>query len=150
MTSDDPIDPASPHRRVLARCSLVPPDGPDGLRQARAWMRRTVHRLVPGAGLSWICDVVMVLDELVSNALLHGRGCRGVLVTLDDWCLVVQVTDATTTPARLLDTATRAVSGLRLIERASTRWGQSATAGGKTVWAEVPRPRTAVPVARPI
>ncbi|MDT8914492.1 ATP-binding protein [Amycolatopsis sp. PS_44_ISF1] len=139
MTSSNSTESAPSQPGVTARCSLSPAAGPDGPRQVRAWVRRTVSRLLPGVGASWVSDVVMVLDELVSNALRHGRGCRNVQVTLGEDHIVLQVTDASPAPARLVDTAVRRVSGLRLIEQACTRWGQGAARGGKTVWAELPR-----------
>ncbi len=138
MTGNDEPKPLALHPPVTARCSLTPDAGMDGLRQTRAWTRATLDRLLPGVDTTWVCDVVMVLDELMSNAVQHGWGCRQVQLSLHDRRILLQVTDASTAPARLLDSAVRGVSGLRLIENISTRWGQDVTARGKTVWAELP------------
>jgi two-component sensor histidine kinase len=78
-------------------------------------------------------DVLLVLDELASNALLHGTGHRRVVLTVQDDTAVLEVADDNPEPAALRVDG----MGLQLVESLSSRWGQRSTGSGKTVWARV-------------
>ncbi|MCX9193317.1 hypothetical protein C3Y87_18295 [Carbonactinospora thermoautotrophica] len=88
-------------------------------------------------------EVVVVVSELVSNALQHGI-IPGEL-RLREACgqLYVEVRDANPTiphlrPAEPLEEKGR---GLRLVEALSQRWGARRTETGKSVWCQFPLPR---------
>ena len=90
-------------------------------------------------------DVVLVVSELVTNALLHAR--TPMTVHLDDeekGTVRLAVTDAS--PQALqerhfsVDSGTG--RGLRLLASLASEWGVEWHDGGKTVWCRVPLGRT--------
>ncbi len=83
-------------------------------------------------------DAVLVLDELVSNALRHGLTPGRVRLTRDAGHLRVEVTDASDVPARPRPPDRTGGRGLVLVAACSRQWGQWRHDTGKTVWAEVP------------
>ncbi len=104
--------------------------------------RRLVSDLMT-AGIydSAVCDVALVISELLSNALRHAAPLPGsqirVAWRIDEESVQVSVSDGggMTVPGG---------RGLRIVERLSRRWGTSTGDAGTTVWAEVPvRPVTA-------
>ncbi|WNI21304.1 SpoIIE family protein phosphatase [Streptomyces sp. ITFR-16] len=111
------------------------------------------RRLVRGRLLDWeLPDAVeaaeLMVSELVTNAVRHGRthhiGLR--LVRTD--ALLCEVSDDEPAPATLLGVSAddEAGRGLVVVDSLAREWGTSSTARGKTVWFElapsrVPRPR---------
>ncbi len=88
-------------------------------------------------------DVVVVVSELVSNALRHGTVPHELRLREACGQLYVEVRDANPTiphlrPAELLDEKGR---GLHLVEALSQRWGARRTETGKSVWCQFPLPR---------
>lgn len=93
-------------------------------------------------------DVILMLSELVSNALVHGKGAVTVRLTLDRRCgtLTGGVTDAGPEwPRERVADAGEALAtdpfaehgrGLYLVGLLSARWGVAAEPDGvhKTVW----------------
>ena len=106
---------------------------------------------VPGPVAS---DAVLVVSELLSNALRHAEplpGCNlRVAWHLDAGSVCVSVSDGGAQTRPELGRPSRSRTGgrgLRIVERLSRRWGTRSDAAGTTVWAEVPMPQTpAVPV----
>ncbi|WP_290057653.1 ATP-binding protein [Amycolatopsis solani] len=83
--------------------------------------------------------VLLVIDELVSNAYRHTTAARELHVTRRAEHLLVEVSDrdpdATTVRACHPGSGRY---GLRLVEQLSLDWGVRADSGGKVVWALVP------------
>jgi serine phosphatase RsbU (regulator of sigma subunit)/anti-sigma regulatory factor (Ser/Thr protein kinase) len=115
---------------------LVVSDAPDAVPLAR----REVARALAGTTEADLDDVNLVVTELVTNGLLHGR--RPVLVravVVPDG-VRVEVEDSGRDLPVLPVQSTEAMTGrgLALVARVSAGWGvQPATGGGKVVWAEV-------------
>lgn len=112
----------------------------DGLRAARAVIVESLRQ--------WSIDdraanaVLDIANELMSNAVQHGRPPIAVRVELDriNGTVTVVVSDGSTAPARPLPyragLSERGL-GLRLVSQLSTSWGQRADGEGKSVWATV-------------
>jgi anti-sigma regulatory factor (Ser/Thr protein kinase) len=88
--------------------------------------------------------VVLLVSEVVTNAVLHARS--DVFLSVDDRgeTARVEVRDSSPVPPRLNRFAVESATGrgLRLLDQLSLRWGaDQATEGlGKTVWFEVGSP----------
>ena len=86
--------------------------------------------------------VVLLVSEVVTNAVLHARS--DIQVTVDDLGAIarVEVRDASPLPPRMhrfaLESATG--RGLRLLDQLSARWGAEHQPEGKVVWFEVGSP----------
>ncbi|MFI7677301.1 ATP-binding protein [Actinophytocola sp. NPDC049390] len=106
----------------------------------RVWVRRTAGDL----GDDVLTDLLLVVVELVTNAIEHGGGPRALRLTRTDTEINVEVEDAN------LDELTPGVSrfgpaahrgaGLVLVRRICRVWGvrRHPAAGGKTVWSTMP------------
>jgi anti-sigma regulatory factor (Ser/Thr protein kinase) len=79
----------------------------------------------------------LILSELVTNALRHGRAPISVRL-LRDRALICEVTDASTTSPHLRYAAStdEGGRGLFLVAQLSERWGTRYTPDGKVIWAE--------------
>ena len=94
---------------------------------------------------SAVCDVALVISELLSNALRHAAPLPGAQIRvawqIEPVSVRVAVSDggAPTVP-ELGEPGQGATGGrgLRIVERLSTKWGTSTDEDGTTVWAEVP------------
>jgi anti-anti-sigma regulatory factor/anti-sigma regulatory factor (Ser/Thr protein kinase) len=86
-------------------------------------------------------DAKLIITELVSNAVRHGKGDLRLLVLLRDRHLHLSIADASVDqPRRMLpdpDTG-EGGRGLLLVDAVATAWGSSPTADGKVVWATLP------------
>ena len=94
---------------------------------------------------SAVCDVALVISELLSNALRHAAPLpeAKIRVTwrIDSVSVQVSVSDGGGPTVPELGEPTQGATGgrgLRIVERLSSRWGTSTGADGTTVWAEVP------------
>lgn len=104
------------------------PDG--GASLARDFARRVLARSGYRGGTD---DVVLVVDELVTNAVRHGGGRPVVRLTCSADRVLVEVAD---------DGAACPVPrsgrwGLRLVGVLCDAWGVAERAGRKVVWAEL-------------
>jgi anti-sigma regulatory factor (Ser/Thr protein kinase) len=96
-----------------------------------------------------VCDVALVISELLSNALRHAAPLPGskirVAWRIDADSVQVSVSDGGGQTLPELGEPTQAATGgrgLRIVEKLSRCWGTSTGDEGTTVWAEVPvRPR---------
>ncbi|MEV6112817.1 SpoIIE family protein phosphatase [Streptomyces sp. NPDC052109] len=90
----------------------------------------------------------LILSELVTNAIRHGRGPIGVRL-LRDRTLICEVSDSSTTSPHLRYAATtdEGGRGLFLVAQLAERWGTRYTPQGKVIWAEQPLPSAGVPRA---
>ncbi|HWD02023.1 MAG TPA: ATP-binding protein [Amycolatopsis sp.] len=107
------------------------------LARIRGWARRSLRHLAPGAR----GDVLVVLDELVSNAYEHTAGPSSARLTARQHpCqVVIEVDDPVherPVPRRPGPSDLRG-RGMRLVDRLSGQWGVRDRPGGKTVWARV-------------
>ncbi|MEO3862658.1 ATP-binding protein [Acrocarpospora sp. B8E8] len=111
--------------------------------RARAFVRGVLER----AGVDEAADVLLLVSELVGNAVTHsdsGQGGRLAVVVIgcDDRVVRVEVndqgSDANKPQVRdgegLLSAGGR---GLRLVEQISRGWGWDEAGSGRTVWFEV-------------
>jgi anti-sigma regulatory factor (Ser/Thr protein kinase) len=90
--------------------------------------------------------VVLLVSELVTNAVLHARS--DVLLTVADQGGIarVEVSDASPLPPRLHNFAVESATGrgMKLLDRLAQRWGAVPRKdGGKVVWFEVGAPSEA-------
>jgi anti-sigma regulatory factor (Ser/Thr protein kinase) len=107
--------------------------------EARRWLVAFLRRfpVAPSCG----DDAVLVLSELVTNALRHGRGAVGVAAAINQrGLLYVEVSDAGDELPVKLDPDPMRVGGvgLQIVDRLSVDWGVTPFPGGKTVWARLP------------
>jgi anti-sigma regulatory factor (Ser/Thr protein kinase) len=84
---------------------------------------------------------LLVLSELVTNAVLHGAEPIEVYVSRDDDLLRIEVSDGGSrgdgvTP-RTHDDPRPGGRGLHIVNSLASRWGTTDNDGGKTVWAEI-------------
>ena len=82
---------------------------------------------------------LLVVTELLSNAVQHARAPYRLTVGFPGATVRVEVQDATEQPPRLLphDPLAERGRGLSVVQALSTRWGWTNQAGGKIVWADV-------------
>ena len=102
---------------------------------ARSWLSAFLHDQRVGASASG--DAVLIISELVTNALRHGLGeivARSALT--DGGVLYLSVTDSGQELPELLPVDPSRVGGvgLQIVDRLSSQWGISPFPGGKTVW----------------
>ncbi|MBC7270935.1 MAG: serine/threonine-protein phosphatase, partial [Streptomyces sp.] len=110
---------------------------PEAVRHARRFTRRTLR--------SWgaaehVDAALLVVSELVTNALVHTDGKVRLDLTLLSDRLRVSVADASPrTPVKPTSIGWEATGGrgLLLVEAMSTAWGSVPVSGGKQVWSEI-------------
>lgn len=116
---------------------------PQSVRAARVY----VARLVDGQDAVFRETVVLLVSELVSNAVQHGgphgpTATVGVEVAVQPDRVRVEVTDAGIGDPRLANGAVDRPSGrgLLLVDALASSWGCDRQRGGKTVWFELLTP----------
>lgn len=121
---------------ALPQLIRLEPDG-SSVAEARLFTRDCLCRW----GLEdQLADVELVVDELVTNAIRHGRGAVTLSLGRRLDRIVVQVQDPSPQqpeqeqPDLMADNG----RGLLLVEELATGWGTTPTDDGKRVWAEVP------------
>jgi anti-sigma regulatory factor (Ser/Thr protein kinase) len=83
---------------------------------------------------------VLLANELVTNAVEHGRGSAYLNATVDTGAIRLEVTDSSTVeprPSTTVSDLDERGRGLILIDALSSRWGVSPRPDGKTVWCEL-------------
>ncbi|MCR6481976.1 ATP-binding protein [Amycolatopsis sp. OK19-0408] len=103
------------------------------LAKVRHWVRAVLCDLPANV----ISTAVMVVDELTSNALRHGRAPYHVRLLPGAAKLRIEVDDAGGEPARRRTPSDQGGRGLLLVERCAAAWGQLRRPSGKTLWAEL-------------
>jgi anti-sigma regulatory factor (Ser/Thr protein kinase) len=128
------------------RLSFAVPTG----RDAPSAVRRALRERAGHLALPLRDDLLLLLSELVTNAVRHSGAAAGAAIEIDmrerrDSVEVV-VTDAGegfVRPQRLEPDLSRTGGlGLVLLDRLSRSWGTRRTAGGSAVWFELARDRT--------
>ena len=108
---------------------------------AEAGSARSARQFVSGTLADWGCDavedtVILLVSELVTNAVLHARSALTIQLDKTGDDLRVAVADGSTVVPRprrySLDAATG--RGLGLVELMSSRWGITPTTEGKEIW----------------
>ncbi|MET8946098.1 SpoIIE family protein phosphatase [Streptomyces sp. NPDC004542] len=111
---------------------------PEAARHARRFTRRTLRAWeVPADDID---TVLLVVSELVTNALVHTDGQVRLDLTLVSRRMRVAVTDASPrTPMKPTSVGWEATGGrgILLVEAVSAAWGTLPVSGGKQVWAEL-------------
>ncbi|MCX4767065.1 SpoIIE family protein phosphatase [Streptomyces sp. NBC_01275] len=111
---------------------------PEAARHARRFTRRTLRTWgVPADAMD---AALLVVSELVTNALVHTDGRVRLDLTLIDHRLRVAVTDASPrTPVKPTNPGWEATGGrgILLVEAMSDAWGSLPVSGGKQVWSEL-------------
>ncbi|WP_284750730.1 ATP-binding protein [Amycolatopsis sp. RTGN1] len=125
-------------RRVAAAAEITVPlrDRPD-LRQVRtAVMEALTFGAHPADNFG---GVLLVMDELVSNAYRHTSAVRRLRVTRAAGTFLIEVSDhdPVVHQVRAREFGCGAY-GLRLVAQLSLDWGVRADSDGKVVWAIVP------------
>jgi anti-sigma regulatory factor (Ser/Thr protein kinase) len=109
-------------------------------RQARAWAQELLGAWsIDGVAF----DVLVVLSELVTNAVLHGAGVVDVELVREPGVLRLAVCDQGSGVVCMATPAVDAVGGrgLVLVDHLAQAWGvRPAAGGGKTVWANLRTP----------
>ncbi|SFB90093.1 SpoIIE family protein phosphatase [Streptomyces aidingensis] len=106
--------------------------------RARSLVRHTLRDW----GLEQLTEpAVLVVSELVTNAVRHARGPVGVRLVRGTR-LLVEVSDSLPDPPRARDAAPddEGGRGLALVARTAQRWGTRREPHGKTIWLELPLP----------
>ena len=130
----DPFPPAGQSggsNRLLEMSAIRPADISAARRAATAHLR--------GAGVVNVESAVLVLSELVTNAVLHGGGAERILVACSDGWIHISVHDRRAGPVHPRTDGTAAHGrGLRIVDELAEEWGSRPLSGGKAVWARVP------------
>ena len=108
-----------------------------------AQARRQVTRFVEENDVLGRASVaLLVLSELVTNAVLHGREPIQVCVSRHPDALRIEVSDGDTHTSQIApqareDPERAGGRGLQIVNSLAREWGITTSDGGKTVWAEV-------------
>jgi len=82
-------------------------------------------------------DVLLVVSELVTNALVHGRGTPVLRLVGDAVRIRVEVSDGDPGLPQCKEPGPSGGWGLNLVEQLAVGWGASPRDGGKVVWCEL-------------
>jgi anti-sigma regulatory factor (Ser/Thr protein kinase) len=84
-------------------------------------------------------DALVVLSELVTNAVFHGDGDIDVRLSRVAGAVRIEVTDRGRGTVVVRHPAPETIGGrgMLLVEHLSRSWGVTTSANGKTVWAEM-------------
>ena len=120
---------------VMAAAGFLPTrDAPS---EARVWLRALfVGWAIEGPTL----DVLLVLSELVTNAVMHGAGVVDIEVVREPGVVRMAVCDQGGGIVRMCNPRADSVGGrgLVLVDHLAESWGVLCNrAGGKTVWASL-------------
>ncbi|MEV0612409.1 ATP-binding protein [Nonomuraea sp. NPDC050404] len=82
-------------------------------------------------------DVLLVVSELVTNALVHGDGRPALRMRANTSHVRVEVGDSGKSLPRAREPGPSSGWGLHVVRLLSTGWGISSGDGGKVVWCEL-------------
>ncbi len=101
--------------------------------------RRFVRQLLPDAWSARVDDVLLLVSELVTNAIVHARSAVQVTVTVFNGTTRVEVSDGVPRLPVRRSAGEGALDGrgMGMIEVLADRWGILIRETGKTIWFEV-------------
>ncbi|MEU7476185.1 ATP-binding protein [Lentzea sp. NPDC042327] len=109
-------------------------------RPSLATVRRWVRLELMGEDQNCVGDVLLVVNELVSNAYRYTSEPSFLRVVLSPGKIRVEIThDAQARPPLRKVSRPQRGYGLVLVARLSDRWGVDRAHGGTVVWADLPR-----------
>ena len=120
-----------------ARAMGIFPRQAESVAQARAWLSEFLAaQRVP---LPVRDDAVLIMSELVTNALRHGLGEIVTRTSISDGGLHLSVTDSGRELPALQPVDPERIGGvgLQIVARLASQWGIAPFPGGKTVWASL-------------
>ncbi|MEV0145407.1 MULTISPECIES: ATP-binding protein [unclassified Nonomuraea] len=82
-------------------------------------------------------DALLVVSELVTNALVHGAGAPALHLVVGPSRVRIEVRDSSPLPPEPREPGPKSGWGLNVIERLSIRWGSFPQGSGKVVWCEL-------------
>jgi anti-sigma regulatory factor (Ser/Thr protein kinase) len=120
---------------------VVLSDSASAVRQARQTTAEVLAK--------WRCapecvdDAVLIVSEMVTNAIQHGHGRARLRLCRSAGVLRVEVQDASPRLPRLLpvDSVAERGRGLRIVARLASRWGSTRLRDGKVVWVDLRCPQ---------
>ena len=140
--SDDErgVDVLQPHRPSHLRWAMEWESAPAPGAVPFSRSRLTVVLAEWGLVGEAIEPALLVVTELLSNAIDHGRGPVRLVVELLDTAVRVEVHDGSPEPPQRQprDLLRPRGRGLQMVEALSSRWGWTLDPPGKLVWANVP------------
>jgi anti-sigma regulatory factor (Ser/Thr protein kinase) len=101
----------------------------------RAAVRAQVGRRLPAPRVD---EVILVVSELVTNAVVHARTPFEVVLSEVDGRCRFAVSDGSRDPPDPAPRPGPGGFGLRLVSQLTTRWGYDLHPTGKTIWCELP------------
>ena len=120
--------------------SMTVPVLPIAVAEVRRQVEAVLAQLDLGGDLA--DDVLLVVSELVTNAIRYGRAPVQFAMRCTDREVVVEVADTEHAIPQMRDFDPAAASGrgLHLVESLGARWGARPTGVGKSVWCLIPLP----------
>ncbi|MFD9698612.1 ATP-binding protein [Lentzea sp. NPDC059081] len=109
-------------------------------RPSLAAVRRWVRLELVGEDTDAVADVLLVVNELVSNAYRYTSEPSFLRVAVERTKIRIEIThDARAHPPLRKVSRPQRGYGLVLVARLSDRWGVDRAHGGTVVWADLPR-----------
>jgi anti-sigma regulatory factor (Ser/Thr protein kinase) len=132
-------------REVVPAADVASEFEPEGrsVSQVRRFLRRALQDLLDDdRGSELADDLLLAVNELATNAVLHARTEYSVRVVIEPARVRVEVTDGNTRVPQPCLTPADATSGrgLAINDGSGLQWGIDRHAGGKTVWVQALRP----------
>lgn len=111
------------------------PDDVNAVSEARNFARRwaAAQPLPPSAAAA----IELVVDELVTNAVIHAAPPFQVAMTTIDGAIHGEVSDNSSTAPTPKPPSDDGGFGLRIVDAHTNRWGYTPKPGGKTVWFDI-------------
>jgi anti-sigma regulatory factor (Ser/Thr protein kinase) len=115
----------------------------EGDRRCVAGVRAAVRELTAGHGDGFTEAAVLLTDELVTNAVVHGGDWYAVEMHMDEVSMRVTVSDHNHEVPRVYGaSAVREHGrGVAIVDAMARRWGTRVTEEGKQVWFELDVPK---------
>jgi anti-sigma regulatory factor (Ser/Thr protein kinase) len=107
---------------------------------SRTARRETISMLGSRCADAVLDDVLMVVTELVNNAIDHTGAACTLTIELRPGTILVEVRDADGRPPNRPHRDDEFGRGLGVVQSLTDRWGIDRVADGKCVWAEITLP----------
>jgi len=104
-----------------------------------AAVRHAVAAYLRNCGSGNVHDAVLVISEMVTNAVLHAGGADRILVDCDDaWINITVHDNGPAWAEQRVDAPHSGGHGLHIVDRLAQDWGSTPLTLGKEVWAKLP------------